>query len=275
MSALQGRSPGWQSYVPAVVKTSHYDGRMVDRISGVPAYQQVAADLRQKIDGGHLAPGAQLPSERAMMTTYGVSRPTIREAVSLLRAQGIVIAQQGKGVFVRPARTMRRLAGRRLSRAARSANAGAFFGEADTPSVRTEVRFEPADAGTAQLLGIAEGDEVCVRDRVMFADEHPVQLAVSWLPRELSTGTAIEQSDTGSGGIYARLEDAGHVLERFEETVSARMPSRDERISLQLDEGIPVIVVVRVAHSTSRPLEVNRMTLAADRYELHYEIPAD
>lgn len=258
-----------------VVKTSHYDGRMVDRISGVPAYQQVAADLRQKIDSGELAPGAQLPSERAMMASYGVSRPTIREAVGLLRSQGVVAAEHGRGVFVRPARAITRLAGSRLSRSARIGDAGAFLADAEQPSIRTEVRFEPADAGTAQLLGIDEGDDVCVRDRVMLADGEPVQLAVSRLPRELTRDTQIEQPDSGRGGIYARLEDAGHVFDHFDETVSARMPSRDEQISLQLGEGVPVIVVVRVAHSTARPLEVNRMILAADRYELQYEIPAD
>lgn len=258
-----------------VVNTSHYDGRMVDRISGVPAYQQVAADLRQKIDTDELPPGGQLPSERAMMETYQVSRPTIREAVGVLRAEGLVVAEHGRGVFVRQSKALTRLAASRLSRAARDNDAGAFRADTDRASVRAEVRFEPADDATAQLLDIGGGDEVCVRDRVMFADDQPVQLAASYLPRELTMDSPIEQPDTGRGGIYARLEDAGHVFDRFAETVSARMPSRDEQIALQLGDGVPVLVVVRVAYSTTRPLEVNRMVLAADRYELQYEIPAE
>lgn len=258
-----------------MVKTSHYDGRMVDRISGVPAYQQVAADLRAKIDNGLLRPGDQLPSERAMMADYQVSRPTIREAVGLLRAEGRVAAEHGRGVFVRPIRMVLRLAGSRLSRTARGHDTGAFQADVNDVSVRTEVRFEPADDATAQRLDIAAGDELCVRDRLMRADEQPLQLAVSRLPRELTKDTRIEQPDSGPGGIYARLEEAGHVFARFEETVAARMPTRDEQLALQLDEGVPVLVVVRVAHSTTRPLEVNRMVLAADRYELHYDVPAD
>lgn len=261
------------------VNTSHYDGGMVDRISGVPRYQQVASDLREKIAAGTYAPGAPLPSERALVDEYAVSRPTIREAIGLLRSEGVVIAEHGRGVFVRPPRSVQRLARNRLSKAAREANSGAFLGDAKaggwTPSSSVKVRLEAADADTAARLGIEPGAEVTVRDRLMRANGQPVQLAVSYLPRELTRDTLIEEVVTGPGGIYARLEDAGHTFTHFTETVSARMPSRDEAITLQLAEGVPVICVVRVAHSETRPLEVNRMVLAADRYELHYELPAE
>jgi GntR family transcriptional regulator len=57
---------------------------MVDRRSGVPAFRQVAADLREKISADQYAPGERLPSERELVDTYGVSRPTIRDAVNVL-----------------------------------------------------------------------------------------------------------------------------------------------------------------------------------------------
>lgn len=253
---------------------------MVDRTSGVPAFRQVAADIRNKITEGEYAPGSRLPSERALVDTYGVSRPTVRDAVNLLRTEGLLIAEHGRGVFIRPAATIHRLARTRLARHAREHDKGAFRGDAEeaglTPSSSVTVRFEPADARTAQQLALTEGDEITVRDRVMSVDGTTVQLATSRLPRTLTRDTAIERTDTGSGGIYARLDDAGHTISRFAEHVGARMPTPDEVSALQLAPGTPVITVTRVAYSGDEsPVEMNDMVLPADRYELAYSWEAD
>lgn len=253
---------------------------MVDRRSGVPAFRQVAADIREKIAAGHYAAGEQLPSERDLVEAYGVSRPTVRDAVNVLRSEGLVTSEHGRGVFVRPPASIQRIARTRLSREARERNRGAFLADAAargfTPSTSVKIRFEQADERTAAHLAIDEGAEVTVRDRVMRADGLVVQLAVSRLPRDLTRGTAIEQVDTGKGGAYARLEEAGHQLGSFIEHVGARMPTPDEGTLLQLADGVPVITVTRVAYSEAgTPLEMNDMVLAADRYELSYEWPAD
>lgn len=252
---------------------------MVDRTSGVPAFRQVAADLREKINNGQYEPGSRLPSERELVDAYSVSRPTIRDAVNLLRTEGVVTAEHGRGVFVRPPATIHRLARKRLSREARERNQGAFLGDAAakgfTPSVSVRVRFEEADEATANHLAINPGDEVTVRDRVMRANGLVVQLAVSRLPRSITRGTAIEEVDTGSGGAYARLEDAGHAIERFAEHVGARMPTPEETSTLQLGQGTPVVTVTRIAYGKGGPLEVNNMVLPADRYELSYEWEAE
>lgn len=252
---------------------------MADRTTE-PAYKRVAADLRAKIEAGDYGPGSALPSERTLTETYGVSRPTIREALGLLRTEGVVTIEHGRGVFVRPPTTVIRLARNRLSKAAHDRNEGAFMADAKasdfTPSSSVRVYFERADATTAEALGVPDGTEVTVRDRTMRANGLIVQLAVSRLPRELTRGTAIEDVDTGAGGMYARLEDAGHAPVRFTEIVSTRMPTPDEARALELGGGVPVITITRVAFDKSgTALEVNDMVLAGDRYALTYELPAD
>ncbi|MEV4053056.1 GntR family transcriptional regulator [Amycolatopsis sp. NPDC049688] len=253
---------------------------MVDRRSGIPAFKQVAADIRQKIGSGHYAAGEQLPSERELVENYDVSRPTIRDAINVLRSEGLVTSEHGRGVFVRPPASIQRIARSRLSREARERNRGAFLADAAargfTASSSVKIRFEEADTRTAAHLAIDEGAEITVRDRVMRADGLVVQLAVSRLPREITRGTLIEEVNTGPGGAYARLEEAGYTLGSFVEHVGARMPTPDETSLLQLAEGVPVITVTRVAYSADgRPLEMNDMVLAGDRYELSYEWPAD
>ena len=60
---------------------------MIDRISN-------------EIASGRLKPGARLPTEQEMMSAIGVSRTVVREAVSALKADGLVITRQGAGAFV-------------------------------------------------------------------------------------------------------------------------------------------------------------------------------
>lgn len=61
---------------------------------------QVRAQLEEAIRRGDYAPGDQLPSERRLSEVLGVSRVSIREAISALEAIGLVDVQQGRGCFV-------------------------------------------------------------------------------------------------------------------------------------------------------------------------------
>ena len=252
----------------------------IDRASGVPAYRQVADELRKRIREGTYAPGTQLPSERELSELFGTSRVTVRQAIAELRSEGLIIAEHGRGLFVRPQRDVQRLSRSRLSKSERQAGRGTFITDAThrgfTPRVEVEIRHETADSRTAQLLDLDEQADIVVRDRLMFADDRPVQIAISRLPSEFARGTTIEQEDTGPGGIYARLDELGHGPTHFTEIVCARMPSPEESSALQLSEGTPVLLITRIAYnSNNRPVEVNDMVLAADHYELIYELPSE
>ncbi|HWT50921.1 MAG TPA: GntR family transcriptional regulator, partial [Caulobacter sp.] len=63
-------------------------------------YQQVARSIAASIAEGRYVPGDRLPSERGLADSFGVSRPTIREAMIALEFQGLVEARQGSGVYV-------------------------------------------------------------------------------------------------------------------------------------------------------------------------------
>ena len=65
-----------------------------------PLAQAVVADLKSRILEGSLAPGTKLPSEAELIEEYSVSRTVVREAVTRLRAEGLVETFQGRGSFV-------------------------------------------------------------------------------------------------------------------------------------------------------------------------------
>lgn len=66
----------------------------------VHAYEAVASELDVLIRGGHFVPGERLPSERQLASWFGVSRPTIRVALSQLESRGLVVTRSGSGTFV-------------------------------------------------------------------------------------------------------------------------------------------------------------------------------
>ncbi|GIH75130.1 winged helix-turn-helix domain-containing protein [Planobispora longispora] len=72
---------------------------MVEK-SGRPAYLQIVDELSEQIRTGSLAPGTALPSIAQLCERFDVSASVVKAAISVLRTQGLVIGQQGKGVFV-------------------------------------------------------------------------------------------------------------------------------------------------------------------------------
>ena len=74
----------------------------IDRNSYEPAYAQLSRILREQIAAGLFRPGDRLPSESQLCERYGVSPMTVRRVINMLSDQGMVIAEQGRGTFVKP-----------------------------------------------------------------------------------------------------------------------------------------------------------------------------
>jgi GntR family transcriptional regulator len=66
----------------------------------IPYYYQIMNLLRQKIERGELAPGEKLPKELDLAKTFGVSRVTLRQALSILEADGLLTRERGQGTFI-------------------------------------------------------------------------------------------------------------------------------------------------------------------------------
>lgn len=74
----------------------------VDHLDPTPLYEQLAAVLRHMIQSGEIQPPDLLPSESQLQQTYAVSRGTIRRALDILKAEGLVVTIAGRGTFVKP-----------------------------------------------------------------------------------------------------------------------------------------------------------------------------
>lgn len=236
-------------------------------------YQQVADRLRDAIQRGEYGPGDSLPSQPELARRYGLNQTSISRAISVLRHEGLVRVEQGRGAFVQEMPTVRRV--RRIphsgSRDSSFATEMRRLGlDPKTDLVKTVVARAPAEI--AERLSIPEDRDVLVRRRHMYASGRPIQLATSYIPLDVAGGRDVADPDTNPALLYERLADRGHRVIRFVEEIEVRRPDTDEADFLELPEGQPVIVVVRLAHDQhDRVMDVAVNVLNGYQWRLVYE----
>jgi GntR family transcriptional regulator len=251
----------------------------IDPRSDRPLYQQIADQLRIQIRAGTLGAGQKLPSERELTERYDTTHATVRAALRVLTIEGLAEPRKGVGVFVRERGPIRRMSVDRFARRHRQDGKAAMAVEVERED-RTwrgevlELGEVPAPAAVAARLEVREGEPVFVRRRRMWIDDQPTQFADSYFKADMVSGTRITEEDSGPGGVYARLEEAGHKLTRFTEELAFRMPTPEEARGLHLGAGVPVVDLVRVAYAGDEPVEVFLSVLAGDKHVFQYEFDA-
>jgi GntR family transcriptional regulator len=234
-----------------------------------PPYRQIADELRATIYSGELSPGSRLPSERELVERYGTAHQTVRQAISLLKAEGLVIGRTGRGVFARERpRLVHRLDATRR-----------FVSQARTQGRTAEVRLLDVQRVTppvevASNLNLDTAKEVVRRSYTLLVDGEPVQLAYDYFPQEIAQGSILtERTDVTPGRIDQDLKDRlGIESARFVDELTVRMPLAEETRALRLLPGTPVVNLLRTYHDTAgQPFEVVQFVLAGDKHVLVYE----
>lgn len=138
----------------------------IDRDSYEPAYAQLVNILRRSMATGILRPGDQLPSEAQLCERYGVSPMTVRRAINILVDQGVVVAEQGRGTFVKPVAMSEASFQLRELRD--------LFNDNQRTTVRVlEARIVKADERVARKLHIAPGQRAVYIRRILLSDGKP------------------------------------------------------------------------------------------------------
>jgi GntR family transcriptional regulator len=248
-----------------------------------PASRRIADELRHSIESGELAPGAQLPSERQLAATYGTARNTAREAIRLLADSGLVIAEQGRGAFVRRSAPLIRLGNDRYSPKYRESGMSPFLlecakqGKTGRFEVLSIGRVEPSDDVAAHLDVPLGSQSVLRRENVFYADADPVHRVTTYIPWPIAEGTGLLEDEVGHPyGIHGILEERGHTMTRLREEVSARMPTADEVELLHLSSGVPVLDVLHTSiDQDGHPYELTRFVMRTDMTGLLYDAPIE
>ncbi|MFI1799708.1 GntR family transcriptional regulator [Streptomyces sp. NPDC020379] len=257
------------------------------------AYEKIADELSEAIRSGRLVPGERLPSEAALAERYGRSVPTIRDALRLLRSEGLIEKQQGRGNFVRKTRTAVLCSNLRYQwekdRARRPESERAATGatEHDTGLevrdlvFRTAYREVKAAKEIADAFGVPEGTALIERTyRTRYAAERaPFALVTSYLVRDTVAGNPAlldVANEPWPGGTQNQLYTVGIELARIEERVTARPPTPEEADELELEPGTAVILLRKTSYDADgRVVELSDITLPGDRTEITFVTPLE
>lgn len=240
-----------------------------------PKYWLIAAGLREAIESGAYPAGSRLPGENDVMGEHGVARATARQALAQLVTWGLAETRKGSGIYVRDFRPILREGIGRLGPSTWPAGNSIWAAETEGRDLtvdQLEVSEVDAPDRVRALLALPDDARTVARSRRFVLDGKPVLLSRSWLPAAIASGTAIARSDTGAGGIYARLAELGHAPVRFREDLRSRMPLPAETERLEIAAGTPIVEICRVAlDADGTPVEVNEMTADSSAYIFRYE----
>ena len=262
--------------------------RVLDPRSGRPVYKQIADRLRSAISDGVYKPGDLLPSEHELVAEYGVARGTARQAIMLLRNEGLIDAVHGLGCFVREPEPVQRLRSGSASpdweiiRELDDGGEGRPFAEALTMIyATTQLERARPPAQIARLMGLAADAEVLVRGWEAIeqggSDLGGVRtIAQSYTRWDVATQAGLFGLESGPA-VYLRLNASGYQITRVSEEVSARMPTTAEAHRMDLGPGVPVLSIQRVHYATGdeQPVEVTVSVMSAKRYRMVYDLGDD
>ncbi|MGW5418958.1 GntR family transcriptional regulator [Streptomyces sp. NPDC003943] len=204
----------------------------------------IAEDLRTQITTGHLKPGERLPPEPQLAARYKVSTPTLRNALALLQAEGLIDKLHGKGNYVR----------RPLSRLT-------YEGGVLTPthpSLHVTVRTTQLRARGALVALLKVPSRTPLTEFLCIGHEggSPHSLARIYIPREL---VAAEPP-------WCRQRPA-----EVQDSVTARLPTSEEAATLRITPALAILAITRVSTDpTGRVIEAAHLVLPGDRADARF-----
>jgi len=235
------------------------------RGDGVALWRQIATQLEEGIRHQTFGPGERLPTEQQLARRFGVNRHTVRRSVASLEDRGLVRAEQGRGTFVQEGILDYQVGKRtRFSETIRR--------QQKTPKGELLQALEvPADRQVAKALKIKPGAAVIRLDRMGYADDRPLSLAVHYFPA--LRFPALVEAYRSSRSITAALKKCGlQDYTRQSTKVTTRMPDSEEARLLRTPKTRPILVTESVnVDGDGKPIEFGVARFAGDRVQIVFE----
>lgn len=219
----------------------------------------VREHVRELIQGA--SPGTPAPSERELVSQFGVARMTVRQALDALVVEGLLERMPGRGTFV--ARPRRRTC--RLSGFTEDMRRRGLVAESQTILARNE----KAGPGVARALEISTGDSVVHWKRLRRAGGLVICLEDVYLNEVLLPGFLARGLPTS---LYDALADRGLRPTWAEDTIQADAAAEDEAELLEVEPLCPVLRLSRRAMSEDRAVQVSRSTFRSDRFTMYVQL---
>lgn len=232
-----------------------------------PLYVQIQEHIAELILSGKLPPESKLQSEREFSEELGVSRMTVRKALTELVSEGLLERRHGSGTYVaRPRVTYESHELINNLKAMRDRNLA-------TASQLLEFSEVVASRRLAELLEVEIGNPLYRVVILRFANRVPVILERAFFP--CSRCPNLEEWDLEKTPIFDLLVGVyGVSLSRISQTVEAVAANDIIAQQLRVEEGFPLMMLSRVFYnaSTGKPIEFSQDFLRSDFARIHMDV---
>lgn len=232
----------------------------LDRSLPRPLHAQISAAFRARIASGEWPDHYRLKPEPELADEMGVSRGTLRRAITTLISEGLLVQVRGRGTFV-TARAIEPSIAQRLTSLSEDFEAQGIRWETDL----LESRTVPAPRPIASLLGISETQPALRLVRVRRTDEGPVVMLFNYVRTDAALG--IEKVDFGEHSLFAVLEQKfGLRIASGRRTFSALQAPQEVAGALDIPVGSPVQYTEQITYlDDGRPIEYSDIWIRSDR----------
>src|SRR3954454_15139417 len=229
----------------------------IDRSSPTPLYFQLAQAIEGAISSGGLPAGSRLENEVLLAQRYGLSRPTVRRAVQELVDKGLLVRKRGVGTQVIQPHVRRSVELTSLYEDLARA------GDSPTTTVLSLERV-PAPAEIAAELGVREGEEIVVVQRLRLSRGEPLALMTKHLPGRFTPSP----EELAERGLYQSLRMQGVHLRVAHQRIGARLARAEEARLLEEPPRAALRTMQRTAFDdVGVPVEFGRHVYRASRYD--------
>ncbi len=221
---------------------------------GIPRYIQIADAIRRGLKGE----GERIPSEHELCAQFGVSRPTIRQALDILVQEGRLYRHAGRGTFSTPSP-----GGERRLRVIGSVADMIALGE-ETWFKLVSRETVPIPANIAQSLRLPPGSSAFRVIGVRHAETGPFMHVTAYVKREF--GEVLSDEDLSKTSLVGAIERQTGVTAKFlEQVVDAVLAPRHVAELLQLRPRTPVLLFERTYFSVNGEPVEHAVTYQATR----------
>src|SRR2546423_7004360 len=171
----------------------------LERSNPLPLYYQLKEVLKQQIRAGHLAPHTAIPSEPELVSSYHVSRATVRQALTELVHEGLLYRQHGKGTFVcepRVQQTLSELSSFSEEIRRRGKRPGGLLLVSELVRGSENVR---------EQLRLTDTEQAIRLERLRSADGTMVAYGVDYLPYPRAAGIYERAKEIADGSLYSLM----------------------------------------------------------------------
>jgi GntR family transcriptional regulator len=239
------------------------------RNSPLPRYYQLREIMRERILSGELKPGDLIPSERELSQKYGISRMTVRQALSDLVNEGLFFREQGKGTFVSQRKITQQLI--HLTGFTEDIRAR---GQRPAAKVLSSEMF-PADEATAEKLGINPGAPIFRLQRLRLADDEPLAIELSQI--SFKGCERLLEEDLEQNSLYRVLESKyGILIMEADQELESGLAGNKEAQLMNIPVGSSVLYTRRTTYTErNRPFEYAKAVYCGNKYTFYTHMKRD